>query len=302
MVKLNINKWDKVNILIKIKNNFNKFSSKEKYFLPLFEKQKLIKKISKNKYKITGKGKEYIKIKNTRRSKGFIYAIIFPNKKRYVGQSKNYLYYKKNCHKKRSLDKTRNEKLYRAIRRYGFKNLKWEILKKDFKPEYLDKYEKYYIKKYDSIKNGYNTVEGGKSPKGRKVKESTKKIISKKLKKYFKANGYPESAKIKMSKTISGKNHWAWGKKISKKQIRKKIKADVKYLWKFISPRRIAYENILYWKIFCKKHKLNINRVSKVFYKINHKISKSHKLDNWEIYRKLIKTNKEREKYGSNTY
>lgn len=79
--------------------------------------------------------------------------------KEYVGQSNNILrrirehkksYGSKNCY------------VDRSIQKYGWENFSYTILHKcDLKD--LDYYERYFIKKYDTYKNGYNLTEGGKN-------------------------------------------------------------------------------------------------------------------------------------------
>ena len=49
----------------------------------------------------------------------------------------------------------------RGIRKYGKDNYELVILEKDLKKEQLNEKEKYYIKLYDTYRNGYNQTEGG---------------------------------------------------------------------------------------------------------------------------------------------
>ena len=53
-----------------------------------------------------------------------------------------------------------NCQFYQALRKYGFENFEFSILEECLKEE-LDDKEIFYIKKYDSFKNGYNATEGG---------------------------------------------------------------------------------------------------------------------------------------------
>ena len=53
-----------------------------------------------------------------------------------------------------------NKTFYCAIRKYGIENFTFEILKICSRDE-LNKWEKYYIKKYNTFHNGYNEDEGG---------------------------------------------------------------------------------------------------------------------------------------------
>lgn len=50
--------------------------------------------------------------------------------------------------------------LYTDMRKYGIENFSFEIIK-ECKKEELNKFELYYIKIYDSFKNGYNQTPGG---------------------------------------------------------------------------------------------------------------------------------------------
>lgn len=82
---------------------------------------------------------------------------------------------------------------YNAIQKYGWNNIKHEILNQNISEKDAKKLEKYYIKKYDTFKNGYNFTEGGegtcgviytdarreklsKSLKGRKISERCKEV------------------------------------------------------------------------------------------------------------------------------
>lgn len=84
------------------------------------------------------------------------------NGKCYIGQSvdiyKRWVKHKSNCVQ----NQQRNKCLYRAFRKYGIDNFTFEILQK-CKKEKLDEREEYWIKKYDSFKNGYNMNSGGHS-------------------------------------------------------------------------------------------------------------------------------------------
>lgn len=87
------------------------------------------------------------------------------NNKIYIGQSKNY-------------DKRIKEHIYgrknkniqvidRAIKKYGVENFAFEKIDEATTPEEIDKLEKEYILKYNSLKpNGYNILKGGRFQKG----------------------------------------------------------------------------------------------------------------------------------------
>lgn len=79
------------------------------------------------------------------------------NNKIYVGASTNpELRYRKHL----EASKTGDNHFYRAIRKYGINNFKFEIIECT-KLENLFSREKYWIAKLDSYKNGYNSTVGG---------------------------------------------------------------------------------------------------------------------------------------------
>lgn len=113
-----------------------------------------------------------------------IYILLFPNSKVYIGQSKNV---------ERRFKEYKNgnsQVIHRAIRKYGYDNVKREILVSCNKlnQKQLDFFEKFWIKVYNSTDNnyGYNISPGG--------------------------NGNPG---------LSGKNHPNFGKKLSIDTIEK---------------------------------------------------------------------------------
>ena len=103
------------------------------------------------------------------------------NKKVYIGKTidevkriKSHLYESR---------KTSN-KFYNAVRKYGWENFEYIIVdrfesssKEELNTE-LSNLEIFYIKKFDSIKNGYNTTEGGEGCKGLKHSDSAKEKMS----------------------------------------------------------------------------------------------------------------------------
>ena len=104
---------------------------------------------------------------------GFIYKITSPSGKCYIGQTID-LKARKRCfynpNKYYSGGKIQN-----AIRKYGAEN-KEDLRKK------LDLLECFYIKKFDSYKNGYNMTQGGSGTKGCFQTEESRKKISEKAK------------------------------------------------------------------------------------------------------------------------
>jgi group I intron endonuclease len=99
-------------------------------------------------------------IRKPKQGHGFIYRYISPSNKNYIGQTTKSL-------KERAKNNGNGYKncsvFYNAILKYGFKNFKIEILG-EFKIEFLDNKEKYYINLFNSlVPFGYNIYEGGAS-------------------------------------------------------------------------------------------------------------------------------------------
>lgn len=71
---------------------------------------------------------------------------------------------RKSDHLKVCFDVNRRDydyKIYKAIRKYGIEHFKFSIIEK-CNDENLPEKEKYYIKLYNSVVNGYNEAYGGK--------------------------------------------------------------------------------------------------------------------------------------------
>ena len=95
------------------------------------------------------------------------------NNKFYVGQTILKFKDRLNCHKNDS--KKKNNKINRAISKYGWNNFDKLILDVAHSKEDLDQLEIFYIDKFQAIKFGYNIRFGGS--KG-KLSQSTKDKIS----------------------------------------------------------------------------------------------------------------------------
>ena len=81
------------------------------------------------------------------------------NGKVYIGQSVN-IEQRWKRHKQEVKNGNKTYKLYNAIRKYGIENFSFEVLEECLRDE-LNEKEIYYIKKYNSYCNGYNSTLGG---------------------------------------------------------------------------------------------------------------------------------------------
>lgn len=78
----------------------------------------------------------------------------------YIGQTTLSVEERYNQHMKPSAHK-KNYKIYKAILKYGVENFYFEVLESGIPEDELNEKEIYYIEKYDSFKNGYNSTKGG---------------------------------------------------------------------------------------------------------------------------------------------
>lgn len=97
---------------------------------------------------------------------GIIYKITFPNNKVYIGQTMYDLEKRKKQHKNTMNKNDNNQIVYKAMRKYGWENLKWDIIDYANTREELNEKEVYWINKYQSYikfkkSNGYNATLGG---------------------------------------------------------------------------------------------------------------------------------------------
>lgn len=96
-----------------------------------------------------------------------VYMHTFPDGKEYVGQTIS-----GDCETRwRNGEGYKGQKVYSAIKEYGWENVKHEILADNLSDREVDAYETECIDYYDAIENGYNVALGGKT--NRKHKEST---------------------------------------------------------------------------------------------------------------------------------
>ena len=82
------------------------------------------------------------------------------NRKVYIGFDSNWP--KRKSEHKNSAARGEPYKFYNAIRKHGWENFVWEIIYQSLDHSHtLNIMESYFIKEYDSLKNGYNTRPGG---------------------------------------------------------------------------------------------------------------------------------------------
>ena len=97
---------------------------------------------------------------------GIIYKYTSPSGKCYIGQT-IHENIRKAQHKQAAKDKHTTHPFYKAIQKYGWDNITYEVLvrfecnNRQLLFKILDHFEIFYITKYNSYKCGYNQTEGG---------------------------------------------------------------------------------------------------------------------------------------------
>lgn len=131
---------------------------------------------------------------------GIIYLATFPNGKMYVGQTICDLEHRKNQHRNEA-DRGEGSTFHKAINKYGFNNIKWEVIDSGSNQKELDDKEKYYIKKYRTFTGyrnckGYNRTLGGEGVRGLIHSKDTRTKISNSLKGKLAGNNNPSARKV----------------------------------------------------------------------------------------------------------
>ena len=149
---------------------------------------------------------------------GIIYYFKSPSGKYYVGQTKHEKerYY---THINAKLGDKDSPVLTKALHKYGVDSFEYKVVTtvnaetEEELSDKLNELEVYYIKYYDSFKNGYNCTSGGGV--GKKLSAETRQKMSKshsgKLNS-FHGKKHTEESKQKMSRSSKGQIPWNKGK------------------------------------------------------------------------------------------
>ncbi len=105
-----------------------------------------------------------------------VYCLVFPNSKKYIGITSDF---KKRMREHKFTSKNKHSKIYCAIRKYGWENVKKEVLFENMTIEEAENKEIDLIKTMNLIEEGYNLAFGGRCSKHSKESiEKMKKIQS----------------------------------------------------------------------------------------------------------------------------
>lgn len=148
-----------------------------------------------------------------------IYGIIYKatniiNGKSYIGQTTKTIQVRINCHVKHALSKKTNFIFHKAIRKYGIQNFDIQKIDIAYFKQQLNEKQKYYITKFDCIKNGYNMTQGGNGGNIYQFLSEQKKLqIKQKIK----------QKRLKWLQNDENKNKWKMNLSIANKNNKKLI-------------------------------------------------------------------------------
>jgi len=151
------------------------------------------------------------------------------NNKVYIGCTTQGLEDRKKEHYSRCFNVGRKSKLCDSLKKHGFDNFEFEIIKECETPEEMFLNEIYYIGFYNSKETGYNLTIGGEGCLGYKHTEETKKHISNLLienhphrgKKYEEIYDLEKVEEQKKKRAESVKKYWG---SLSEEDKEKRVK------------------------------------------------------------------------------
>lgn len=241
------------------------------------------------------------------------------NGKVYIGQTKKSLEWRKKKHLQDS--KRMDSYFYRAIKKYGWDNFKWEILDiTATTSEELNNLEKYYIKKYHSFDDkskGYNSASGGEhnfdilpeEKEKRRLRVAGKNNPFSKQRGVFSWKGkhFSQEHKKHLSNSLKGREvPWAtgqnnWNSKSIINLMTLKKYSTIKEAAKIegISPESISrnlngktkYCNGCKWEFL--DNIQNLKELKPLPLKVNHSHPKIYCQENKKIYKSLADVNKD---------
>ena len=145
---------------------------------------------------------------------GYVYMLTSPSGKKYIGRT---IDFKRRMRQYQAKSRSSDSPIYKEVNRYGFDNFKSEILKtidgeRDFVERELNRLEREYIEKYDTVRNGLNQCRWDSNTREIKFSDEIKKKMRKSQ------TGRKHSAESR--KKRSGENAYQ-GKKVYSKTLEK---------------------------------------------------------------------------------
>lgn len=215
-----------------------------------------------------------------------VYIHVLPNKKKYIGitgkkpetrWNKGYGYFN-------------NKKFYQDIIKFGWKNIKHEILFENLTKEEAEQKEIELIAKYQTTneKYGYNIQKGGSS-KGN-ISDKTRKLMSIKNPRIWLGKHLPKETREKISKSHKGK-------KLSKETIEKRNATRIQKGLMYATEEERHKARLESFKRYREKHREQIKAYNKKYQKAHNKFKDGEKRTLSEAHkRKLSEAHKKKNK------
>jgi group I intron endonuclease len=141
-----------------------------------------------------------------------VYRHIFPNGKSYIGITSQRPYWRR---WRAGSGYCSQPKMYRAVQKYGWENIRHEVLAEGLTLPEANRIEQEMIAKYDSVTNGYNISSGGGGTFGIPCSDETKAKIGR-------ANsGKPSSDPMRLARYTKEHGAWNKGKRLTGEHYRK---------------------------------------------------------------------------------
>lgn len=142
-----------------------------------------------------------------------LYRHTFPNGKMYIGVTKKVPVYRR---WQNGYGYSQQPKMARAIAKYGWDNVRHDILLTNLTEREAKFWEQFYIRQFDTVNHGYNITLGGDGLTGMKLSEETKRKIGE----ANRQKKYPGNAAA-LKKYISQHGAWNKGKSLAGEHLRK---------------------------------------------------------------------------------
>lgn len=135
--------------------------------------------------------------------------------KSYIGQTKRTLEQRRKQHERSKDDYI----FHRALKKYGIQNFRWDVLE-NCPNQLLNEKEKFWIKQYNTYKEGYNLTKGGDTADAldKWKKENSQKVLENAMKALVYANKYNQTHKEQRLLQLAS------ARKIGIEKVKRKVK------------------------------------------------------------------------------
>lgn len=166
------------------------------------------------------------------------------NGKCYIGKSTE-SYFKKRIYRHRKETSLTDTHFGRAIQKYGWDNFVVDIIERNIHAENINDREVYWIKYYDSFKNGYNSTLGGEG--GNTYSKKSKEELDVIKEKISKKNSGMNNGIAKNPHLVQGKNNGMYGKRPPNAKITSLVNVNTGEIVEFdrsiLAAKFLGYKN-----------------------------------------------------------